>query len=194
MQRTVFALALTLVAAAALPALGQAGNHFVLVPGVELSGGSLTPFSFGGNGGSRFCDGNPCELMAAAPLPNGSRVLGIEIDACRDTTEDRVINLSLVRRNANESSFVVLAQLQYTATGCTYQEAAASAGPNQLVDTFEDEYLIVATIGSIDCLVTPGVPCPDIGTRVQAVRLYYAPNASGSVEPSKRSAFTLFPP
>jgi hypothetical protein len=169
------------------------GDLFVTLPAAEFSGGLRTSFIFGG-GGSGYCD-NLCEMMTSAELPNGSRLVGIEIDGCRDTAGDAVLEFYLLRRFANDEQvaflpYEILAQGTLGTTGCSYSLGAADQSKVLDINTFASEYLAVVTIGDSGC-----ASCPDVGTRFQAMRVYYRANLSGGpVEPTKPTGSpTLFP-
>jgi hypothetical protein len=182
------------------PLVAQGGHLFTTIPAIEMVhadlGGKILNQTLTFGGWSAYCLAF-CEFVADARLPHGARVVGIEIDACRDAAGDRPIDFGLLRRKPNDSGgFARLEVLVFDTvdtTGCTYR-TAVPAGPI-VVDTFVDgEYLVAVLIGSSGCGVGANPPCPDSGSRFQAMRVYYEPNAHGGVlEPSQRSSFSPFP-
>jgi hypothetical protein len=178
---------------ATVPAHAE-GDLFVTLPAAEFSGGLRTSFIFGG-GGSAYCDG-VCEMVTSAALPNGSRLVGIEIDGCRDAAGDADLNFYLLRRYANDQRvagdpFEILAQGTLGGTtGCNYALGTTDQTKVLDINTFASEYLVVVTIGDLTC-----ASCPDVGTRFQALRVYYRANLTGGpVEPTRPTGSpTLFP-
>lgn len=194
MRRMVVAVVLALFS---LPTLSAhaVGDLFVTLPAVEFRGGTLLSYSFLG-GGSGYCDG-PCEMATSAELPHGARIVGLEIDACRDTEADAVMSFSLYRRLPNDSTTVAgnrieaLANGLVTEIGCDYRLATTDKTKPLVVNTYGNEYVIVVSVGSPICTSN----CPDEGSRFQAVRVYYEVNSSGGpVEPTKPTGEpSLFP-
>ncbi|HUP22721.1 MAG TPA: hypothetical protein VNB06_07250 [Thermoanaerobaculia bacterium] len=196
-QRSAPAVAsLWLVGSAALLCAGslqaQSGHLFTVIPSVDMLKGNafVTTAAFLGVNFSVHCEGY-CELAASAGLPHGARVVGIEIDACRDTAGDSAIHFFLVRQPGGEAPFQVLVDGLVNTTGCSYRTAVPDTPI--VVDSFSSEYLVFLTIGSLFCGGVGQPACADTGTRFQAMRVYYEPNEGGVVEPSKRTSFSPFP-
>lgn len=137
---------------------------------------------------ARYCDGDACSYIAAAPLPNGSRLVGVELDAC-STGPEGPINITVKKLGAAEAGRNTL----YTGT------VSASSGCGRFfgeltvihsVDQFNNSYAVEVGMGEAGCTVD----CPTINQRFLAVRLYYLGAAEGIVAPTKQTPYVVFPP
>ena len=194
-----FAAVLLLVAVGTAPGtvLGarQAGDLFTTIPALDLlDGGIANIFS----GWSRWCD-NYCFMVADARLPHGARIVGIEIDACRDALGDDILEYGVMLKGPHEATdpatgakFEILFSGFFNTVGCGYHRIAPSAPVE--VDLFNSEVLVFVEIGTFLCGFGSAPPCPDQGSRTQALRVYYQANPDGGVvEPTKRTGVELFP-
>lgn len=191
-----FGLALQSGALAPTAAEGQPGHLFVNLPAASFVTGSGTSTSVGANFGSldRSCSSNFCELVSAADLSHGSGLLGIEIRACFDASNDGFLSFYIAEVH-QDGSHTILAVREIppndAPTGCHYLTAAPVAPI--LVNQFGNTYVVGVGIGLPLCGGPPFPPCPTAQPRFVAVRVYYEAPDSGTVVPNQPSASAIFP-
>ncbi len=148
---------------------GTVRDAFITVPAIQflVSFGTLetTPKL------ARHC-ANGCGALAAAPIPHGATIVGLEVDACDDNgAGSGVIVVTVKRIPGNESAAApeLLKLLQVNDAGCSYRFAPLDVP--HVVDQYLDSYYVnfQGTGGSSE--------------RFQAIRVYYR-SGDGEVVPT----------
>jgi hypothetical protein len=175
------------------PFVSHPANAFVPTRGEATFGGVLGAETIYATCGL----GLYCEFFRPANLPNGSTLLGVELDGCSEVDEifgTAPMSVYVIRRGvvAGLKTTLVSKQFEPAMANECHLEYAVPGSPIA-IDTFSNDYVVAVSIGDINCQGTPQ-NCPPLQPSFQAVRLYYSVPPEGTVEPTKPSAFNPLPP
>lgn len=179
-----------------LPAVAVEGSElFVTIPAAVFQNWPTANQDFPTNTGAKYCDGGPCLFEAAVPVPNGGKIVGIELEACDFQVNVRA-TLQLVWQQGLEAGQVVLASVDSDTTGnqtpgCQYFLQPLSSP--HIADQYLHSYRARVSIGVPLCATLPPFECPSLDTRFLAVRIYYEPQSSGIVDIGSTTPQSTFP-
>lgn len=175
--------------------LGATAELFRTIPAMVFNTDHPNVVSSSGHY-ARYCAGEECTFVADANLPHGATIVGLEIDACQNSPFWN-LSFALLAVNTNES--IIGGAADYSVevesdadSGCVFTKAEAPVRKetNQIAQT----YLVVVSVhNSIYSECGTDIPCPGFDSRFSAVRVFYEPNADGTVDPTKTAPGVVFP-